>query len=103
MRKRDRLRKGSHLHLYPHAGGEIEVGEFINRFGSGFFDIDQSFVRQNFKRLAGTLIDVGRTNYSKNLPFCREWNRAYNFGAGANRRIDNLLRASVNYPSVVSF
>src|SRR5690606_5849960 len=67
-RRRSRVRSGGgsgsvHLDLDVHSGGQVELGQRVDRLRTAVHDVDQALVRPQLELLAALLVHVGRAEH----------------------------------------
>lgn len=90
-----------HLNLGIDTGRERKILQRINRLWCGVRDINQALVDFHFESLAASLVDMWRFHDGKRAALSRQRHWTRDGRTGANRSINDLLRALVNHAVVV--
>ncbi len=77
--------------------------QLINGLIRGFDDVHEPLVRFDHEVLAAVAVDKRTSGNIIVRPIRRKRHRSHDFGARANRGIQNLLTAVVDNPTVIRF
>ncbi|SRR5579872_3691460 len=90
------------LDLDIYTSRQVELHQGVDGLLRRLENIEQTFMRTNFKLLARLLVHVGRTQYAVLVLHRGQRNRACDLRAGAFRSFDNLTRGLIQDAIVVS-
>jgi hypothetical protein len=96
------LKQKLHFDFDVDAGGEIEIHEGVDGFGSGLGDVDEALVGAHLKLFTRVLVNVRRAQHGHTTFLSRERDGTGDVGAGAGGGVNNLLCALINDLGIVS-
>ena len=99
-----RLQKGkgeSDFDFNFHAAGQFQFHQGIDGFGTAAVDIQQTFVRRQFKLLARLLVDEGGAVHSEDFLVGGQGDRSAHHGTGHLHGLDDFLGGFVHQVVVV--
>ena len=94
-------RRGFDLDI--HSGGQRQLVQSVDRLAGRLDDVDQPFMRADFKLLPRLLIDVRAAQHRVTLNPGWKRYRTMNDRAGPLGRIDNFRRRLIEYGMIVGF
>ncbi len=97
------VNRSSDLNGDIHAGRQIELAQLIHGLGSGFENVEKSFVRANLKLIHRLFVDMRGTVHSEFLDAGREWNGSRYFGSCSFCSLDNFESRDVQKSEIEAF
>src|ERR1051325_4969707 len=88
------------LDLDVHARRQAEAHQGVHRLWVGIEDVDESLVGADLELFARIFVDEGSADHAELLDLGRQGNRTRDAGAHALRRLDDLMRRTVERPVV---